>query len=141
MDIRPIHTKADYQHGLVELQQLWHARPGTPEADRREVLAVLLEAYERRVYPLPPPDPIDAILFRMEQENLQRKDLLDIFGTTARASEVLTRKRPLSLEMIRRLHSRFGIPLESLVARQKGTKAQPVKASPERRRHASVRRG
>jgi HTH-type transcriptional regulator/antitoxin HigA len=120
MNIRPINSKADYERGLAELQRLWHARPGTPEADRREVLAVLLEAYEKRVHPLPPPDPIDAIQFRMEQEGLTRKDLLSIFGTTARASEVLTRKRPLSLEMIRKLHYRLGIPLESLITKPSG---------------------
>lgn len=135
MNIRPINTKSDHQHALAELQRLWHARSGTPDADRREILAVLIESYEERVYPLPPPDPIDAIQFRMEQEGLMRKDLLAIFGTTARASEVLTRKRPLSLEMIRQLHYRLGIPLESLVARPR--RRAPVKASPERQRRAT----
>lgn len=115
MNIRPIRSQADYERGLLEIKRLWNARSGTKEADEREAIGVLVEAYEERVYPVPNPDPIEAIKFRMEQQGLTTADLLPIFGTRGRVSEVLNRRRPLTLEMIRQLHFRFGIPLESLV--------------------------
>jgi HTH-type transcriptional regulator/antitoxin HigA len=115
MNIRPICTQADYERGLDEIEKLWDARPGTREANEREAIAALVEDYEKRVYPLPNPDPIEAIKFRMEQQGLTTADLLPVFGTRGRVSEVLNRKRPLTLDMIRQLHFRFGIPLESLV--------------------------
>jgi len=129
MDIRPIATRADYEAALAEIKRLWDAPPGSSGAAKLEVLGVLVEAYEREAFPLEAPDPIEAIKFRMEQQGLTRKDLLPVFGTTARVSEVLSGKRPLTLEMIRQLHDRFDIPLESLVA--------PTK----RRRRAGPRRG
>jgi HTH-type transcriptional regulator / antitoxin HigA len=115
MNIRPIHTRADYERALSEIQRLWHARPGTEEADRLETIGVLVEEYERRNYPLDDPDPVEAIKFRMEQAGLTNADLLPIFGTRGRVSEVLNHRRPLTLDMIRELHYRLGIPLESLV--------------------------
>lgn len=115
MNIHPIRSEADYDRALAEIDRLWNASPGTEAADRLEVLGMLIEDYEERVWPLPPPDPIEAIKFRMEQGGLTTADLLPIFGTRGRVSEVLNRRRPLTLDMIRELHFRLGIPLESLV--------------------------
>jgi HTH-type transcriptional regulator/antitoxin HigA len=94
---------------------LWGAEPDTPKGDRLEILMILVEAYETKHHSINPPDPIDAILFRMEQQGLTRKDLEPILGSRSRVSEVLNRKRTLSLEMIRSLHKQLNIPLESLV--------------------------
>jgi HTH-type transcriptional regulator/antitoxin HigA len=115
MDIRIITTEADYEEALVEIDRLWNARAHSPEEARRELLAMLAHNYERTIEPLPSLDPIAAIEFRMEQQGLTRKDLLPAFGTTARASEILTRKRALTLDMIRKLHALFDIPLEALI--------------------------
>jgi HTH-type transcriptional regulator/antitoxin HigA len=115
MNIRPIRSQVDYERSLCEIKRLWHARPGSVEESELEAIGALVEAYEERVYPVPNPDPIEAIKFRMEQQGLTTADLLPVFGTRGRVSEVLNRKRPLTLDMIRQLHFRFGIPLESLV--------------------------
>jgi HTH-type transcriptional regulator/antitoxin HigA len=115
MDIQPIKTEADYEHALAEIKLLWGAEPDTPEGDRLDILMILLEAYETKHHPIDPPDPVDAILFRMEQQRLTRKDLEPILGSRSRVSEVLNRKRTLSLEMVRKLHKQLNIPLESLV--------------------------
>ena len=115
MNIRPIKTDADYEEALAEVKSLWNAAPGTDDAGKLEVLAMLVHHYEREREPLPPLDPIEAIKFRMEQQGLSRKDLLPIMGTTGRTSEVLGRRRPLTLNMIRKLHALLDIPLESLI--------------------------
>ena len=115
MDIQPIKTEVDYERALAEINVLWGAEPDTSKGDRLDILMTLVEAYEAKHHPIDPPDPVDAILFRMEQEGLTRKDLEPILGSRSRVSEVLNRKRTLSLEMIRNLHKRFNIPLESLV--------------------------
>ena len=115
MDIQPIKTEADYDRALAEINALWGAEPDTLEGDRLDILMTLVEAYETRHHSIDPPDPVDAILFRMEQQGLTRKDLEPILGSRSRVSEVLNRKRTLSLEMIRSLHKRLNIPLESLV--------------------------
>ncbi|MDP2369387.1 helix-turn-helix domain-containing protein [Rhodoferax sp.] len=117
MDIRPIHTKADYRAALKIVSALVDADPkrGTPEADRLEVLGTLLEAYEARHYPLELPDPIEAIKFRMEQQGLSAKDLTPMIGGLNRVYEVLNRKRPLSIAMVRRLNSSLGISAECLI--------------------------
>jgi HTH-type transcriptional regulator/antitoxin HigA len=117
MNIYPIRSQADYERGLLEIKRLWNARPGTEEADKLEMISILIEAYEQRVYPLPNLDPIEAIKFRMEQEGLTSADLLPIFGTRGCVREVLNRRRPLTLDMIRQLHYRLGIPLQSLVTK------------------------
>ena len=114
-DLKPIRTKADYKAGLAEVERLWGARSGTPKGDRLDVLATLIDAYEAQHYPMDPPDPIDAIQFRMEQQGLTRKDLEPLIGTRARVAEVMTRKRSLSIDMIRRLHERLGISAEVLI--------------------------
>jgi HTH-type transcriptional regulator / antitoxin HigA len=114
-EVKPIRTKADYKAALAEIEALWGARSGTPRGDRLDVLATLIDAYEAEHNPIDPPDPIDAIQFRMEQQGLTRRDLEAIIGTRTRIAEVLNRKRPLSINMIRRLHDRLGIPAEVLI--------------------------
>jgi HTH-type transcriptional regulator/antitoxin HigA len=114
-DLKPIRTKADYKAALAEVERLWGARSGTPKGDRLDVLATLIDAYETRHYPMDPPDPIDAIQFRMEQQGLTRKDLEPLIGTRARVAEIMTRKRNLSIDMIRRLHEQLGISAEVLI--------------------------
>lgn len=115
MEIQPIKTEADYDRTLAEIEELWGAEADTPEGDRLDVLMTLVEAHEAKHYPIGPPDPVEAILFRMEQQGLTRKDLEPILGSRARVSEILNRKRSLSLDMIRNLHKNLHIPLESLV--------------------------
>lgn len=114
-DLRPIRSEADHEAALEEVGRLWGARNGTPEGDRLDILATLIDAYEKEHQPIDPPDPIEAIKFRMEQQGLSRKDLEPIFGTRSRTSEVLGRRRGLSLEMIRQLHDRLHIPAEVLI--------------------------
>jgi len=115
MEIRPIKTTADYEAALEEIEQLFQAEPGTPEGDRLEVLTTLVEAYEDQHYNLPLPDPVDAILYHMESRGISRRDLEPYIGSRARVSEVLNRKRPLSLDMIRRLSTGLSIPAEVLI--------------------------
>jgi HTH-type transcriptional regulator/antitoxin HigA len=113
--IRPIRTKADYRATLKEVERLWEAEPGTPAGDRVDVLVTLIEAYEAKHYPIPAPDPIAAITFMMEQKGLSRRDLEPAIGSRGRVSEVLTRKRPLTLPMVRELSALLEIPAEILV--------------------------
>jgi HTH-type transcriptional regulator/antitoxin HigA len=115
MELRPIRTKADYKAVLKKISSLLDAREGSREAGMLEVLSVLVEAYEEEHHPVDPPDPIEAIKFRMEQAGLTRRDLEPYLGSRARVSEVLNRKRPLSVEMIRRLNGGLGIPAEILI--------------------------
>ena len=115
IEIKPIRTEADYEAALAEIEQIFEAVPGTPEGDRLEILTALVEAYEEKQYPIPLPDPIEAILYYLESRGLSRRDLEPYLGSRARVSEVLNRKRPLSLEMIRRLHSGLRIPAEVLI--------------------------
>lgn len=106
MDIRPIRSQDDYERGLLEIKRLWNARPGTEDADKLETLGILVEAYEQRVYLLPNPDPVEAIKFRMEQEGLTSADLLPIFGTRGRVSEVLRHRFRMSSRPARRRRHR-----------------------------------
>lgn len=122
-NIRPIRTDADHHAALKEIERLWGAEPGSPEDDRLEVLVTLVHAYEEVHYPMDPPDPIEAIKFRMEQQGLTRKDLEAIIGTRTRIAEVLNRKRSLSIGMIRRLHDKLGIPAEVLIRPSRKGKA------------------
>jgi HTH-type transcriptional regulator/antitoxin HigA len=119
MDIRPIKTEADYELALAEIEGLFEADPDTPEGDRLEVLVTLVEAYEDQHYGIPLPDPIEAIQYYMESRELKRRDLEPYIGTRARVSEILNRKRPLTLNMIRKLHAGLGISGDVLI--------QPVK--------------
>ncbi|MBP2670228.1 MAG: transcriptional regulator [candidate division NC10 bacterium] len=117
VDIRPIRTEADYQAALQEISCLMaeDPMPETDEGDRLDVLTTLVQAYEAQHHPVPPPDPIEAIKFRMEQQGLTVADMRPYIGPPHRVYEVLSRKRALSLTMIRRLHSGLGIPAESLI--------------------------
>ena len=114
-EVKPIRSKRDYESALREVERLWGAKSGTRDGDRLDVLATLIDAYEEGHYPIDPPDPIEAIKFRMEQQGLTRRDLEEIIGTRTRIAEVLNRKRGLSIGMIRRLHERLGIPAEVLI--------------------------
>jgi len=115
MNIRPIRTKADHRDALKQIEALMTARPRTPEGDRLDVLVTLVEAWERKHEPMDLPDPVEAIKFRMEQSGLAPRDLVPMIGRLNRVYEVLSRKRPLTLTMIRRLHRELGIPAESLI--------------------------
>ena len=115
MNIKPIRTKADYRAALAAIERLFDAAPGTPDGDRLDVLTTLVEAYEARHEPIPLPDPIEAILYNMESRGLSRADLEPYIGSRARVAEVLNRKRPLSIEMIRRLHAGLGISADVLI--------------------------
>jgi HTH-type transcriptional regulator / antitoxin HigA len=115
--IRPIHTRRDHKTALAEIERMMNrVKKGTPDGDRFEVLVTLVVEYERHEFPIGPPDPVQAILFRMDQMGLTRNDLVPIFGTRSRVSEVLARKRALTLSMIRKLHAMLDIPAESLIA-------------------------
>ena len=115
MDITPIKTDADYRASLAEIEALMNAEPDTPDGDRLDVVATLVEAYEARHFPIAAPDPIAAIKFRTEQMGLTRKNLEPMLGTRGRVSEVLSGRRRLSLSMIRRLNAELKIPAEVLI--------------------------
>ena len=114
-EVRPIRCEEDHAAALAEVERLWGSAVGTPEGDRLDVLATLIDAYETDHHPMDPPDPIDAIQFRMEQQGLTRRDLEAIIGTRTRIAEVLNRKRGLSIAMIRRIHDRLGISADVLI--------------------------
>lgn len=118
MDIQPIRSEADYQAALKEIDRLTDSRPGTPDGDRMDVLATLVEAYETKHFPIPEPDdPVEVLEYYMESRGLSRSDLIAYLGSKERVSEVLNRKRGLSLEMIRRLHDGLGIPTDLILGR------------------------
>ncbi|ANO35466.1 DNA-binding protein (plasmid) [Vibrio breoganii] len=115
MQVKPIKTADDNRAALARIEQLWDAEPNTPEGDELEVLATLIEAFEEANYPIAPPDPIEAIKFRMDQQGLEDKDLVPFLGQRSRVTEILNRQRRLSISMIRKLHDGLRIPLDSLV--------------------------
>ena len=115
MTIKPIKTKKDYQLALKRLEAIFDARPGTQEGDELEVLGILIDKYEQEHYPIDYPDPIEAIKFRMEQLGYSQNDLAKVVGLKSRASEILNRKRKLTLDMIRQLHQALGIPTDVLI--------------------------
>jgi HTH-type transcriptional regulator/antitoxin HigA len=125
MQIKPIRTEHDYELALREVERLMDAKAGTAEEDRLDVLATLVDAYESKHFPIDPPDPIEAIRFRLEQQGLDTRALVGVIGGRSRVYEVMQRKRALSLEMIRRLNERFGIPAEVLI--------RPIRAARRRR--------
>ena len=116
MTIRPIRNDDDLKKVFRRMEKIFQAEEGTPQADERDVLVTLVEAYENRHYDFGPADPVEAIKFRMEQEGLTPRDLEPFIGPSGRVSEVLNRKRPLSLRMVKRLHDGLKIPYESLLA-------------------------
>jgi HTH-type transcriptional regulator / antitoxin HigA len=113
--LRPIRNEEDYETVLEEIDALWEALPGTTEADRLDVLVLLVEAYEAEHYPIPAPDPIELILHVLDARGLTRRDLEPYLGSRARVSEILNRRRPLSLEMIRKLQAGLNLPADVLV--------------------------
>ena len=121
MNIQPIKTEQDYDKALAEIEEFWGADEGTENGDKLDILLILVDDYEEIHYPILPPDPIEAIKFRMQQMNLSRKDLEPYIGGRGRVSEILNYQRKLSLNMIRSLHSNLSIPLENLISEIKTT--------------------
>lgn len=115
MDIKPIKTRSDYRTALKTIEGLMRAKAGSPDGDRLDVLVTLVQSYEAKHFPIDPPDPVEAIKFRMEQAGLTAKDLEPMIGRSNRVYEILARRRPLTLAMIRRLHKGLGIPAEVLI--------------------------
>ena len=118
MAIRPIRNSSDHESALKRIETLMSAQNGTAEGDELDVLATLVDVYEREQFSIDSPDPVDAINFRMEQLGLSRKDLEPFLGSRARVSEVMNKKRGLSLAMIRSLHANLEIPLDVLIGRE-----------------------
>ncbi len=115
MTIKPIKTKKDYQQALARLEVIFDAKKGSPKGDELEILGMLVDNYENENFPVGFPDPVEAIKFRMEQLGYTQSDLANVVGLKSRASEILSRKRKLSLEMIRQIHDRLNIPTEVLI--------------------------
>lgn len=115
MELKPIRTKKEYKAALAEAERLWDAPPKSPEADRLDVLAMLIEHYERQHYPIPDPDPVDFLNHVMEARGLSRKDMETYIGPRGRVSDILNRVRPMTLDMIRRLSSGLQLPAEVLI--------------------------
>jgi len=115
MNIKPIKTEEDNREALARISEIFDAKPNTPEGDELDVLTTLVEVFEDAHYPIAPPDPIEAIKFRMEQQGLEDKDLVPFLGQRSRVTEILNRQRRLSISMIRKLHEGLRIPLDILV--------------------------
>jgi HTH-type transcriptional regulator / antitoxin HigA len=116
MNVKVIKTEEDYNQALKRLEEIFHAPKDSIEGDEAEVLTILIEKYEDEYYPIDAPDPIEAILFRMEQMDMTKKDLADVLGYKSRVSEIFSKKRKLNISMIRKLHDKLNIPYESLIA-------------------------
>jgi HTH-type transcriptional regulator / antitoxin HigA len=129
MQVSPIKTELDYAAAMRRIEALWGAAPGTPEGDELDVLVTLAEAYERQNYPITLPDPVEAIKFRLEQEGKDYRALIGVIGQRTRVYEVMRRARPLSLNMIRKLHSQLAIPAEVLIQPARKPARKPSRAS------------
>jgi HTH-type transcriptional regulator / antitoxin HigA len=116
MNIKVIKTEEDYQQAIKRLEIIFDAPIDSADGDEAEILSILIEKYEDEHYPIGPPDPIEAIKFRMEQMNMSKSDLAEIIGYKSRVSEIFSKKRKLSLQMIRKLHEQLKIPYETLIA-------------------------
>ncbi len=116
MNIKPIKSESDYNFSIKRIEELWGAKKDTPEGDELDLLVTIVEAYEMKHFPIAPPDPIDAIKFRMEQMNMSKADLVKYIGSQSRVSEILNRKRNLTLKMIKNLYKELKIPAETLLA-------------------------
>lgn len=115
MNITPIHNEKDYQNTLERLEEIFDSKKGTEQGDELEILSILIDKYENENFPIGMPDPIEAIKFRMEQMGMKQKDLAEVVGFKSRVSEILNKKRKLTLEMIRKLNVTLHIPTEVLV--------------------------
>ena len=116
MEIKPIKTEKDYNGAIQRIEQLWGAKKNSPDGDEFDLLCTIVEAYEIKHFPILPPDPIDAIVFRMEQMNMTKSDMAKYLGSQSRVSEILTRKRQLTLKMVKSLYKGLKIPAEILLA-------------------------
>jgi len=132
MEIKPIRNQHDYEAALRRVESLWDSKEGSPELDELDVLTTLVEAYEREHHPIDLPDPIEAIKFRLEQQGKDTRALVGIIGQRTRVYEILRGQRSLSLQMIRNLHDKLGIPAKVLI--------QPVRQSKRTGRHGAQRR-
>ncbi len=130
-NLRPIHTEADYDAALAAMSELWGAAAGTPESEQLEVLGTLVGAYEDQHAPIPLPDPVEALKFHIDQGRLTQSALADIVGSRPRASEILARKRRLTLDMVWKIHTATGIPVGSLV-RPYALATEPAERTPKR---------
>lgn len=117
LSIKPIHTEADYKAAMVQMGKLWECPEGSPEADVLEVLSILIEQYEKRTYPITTLDPVEAIRYEMEENGLSQRDMIKYFGSKERVSEILNRKRPMTLKMVKALYHDLGIPASILLAK------------------------
>jgi HTH-type transcriptional regulator/antitoxin HigA len=126
MEIVPIKTEADYEAALRKVEALWDADPGAPEGDMLELLTTLIERYEAKRYAIPLPDPIEALKFYMESRGLTRRDMEPYLGNRGRVAEILNRRRPLTIAMVRRLHEELGMPADVLIKK--------YELAPDRRR-------
>ena len=115
MNIKPIKTTSDYENALARMDEIFEAKVGMPEADEADILIVLIDEFERKHFPIDAPDPIEAIKIRMEEMNLKQRDLIDVFGGKNRVSEILNRKRKLTIEMIRNLTLKLNLSANILI--------------------------
>ncbi len=137
MNLRPIRSEADHQAALAEIERLFNAVPDTPDGDRLDILSLLVDAYEDQHHPIPPPDPVAALEYHLESRGLTRRDLEPYLGSRARVAEVLTRRRALTIGMIRRLHQGLGIPADALI-QPYPLSGRSDKAAPRRSEVAAV---
>jgi HTH-type transcriptional regulator / antitoxin HigA len=140
MDIKPIKTERDYEQALQRMESLWKGLEGSAESDELDVLATLIEAYEREHFPIDLPDPVEAIKFRLEQEGKDSRALIGVIGQRTRVYEVLRSKRPLSLNMIRALHDKFGIPASVLIQPARRRRKTTARVAPRRLRSARLKK-
>src|SRR5258708_34100580 len=140
MEIKPIKNERDYEQALRRVESLWNSPEGSPESDELDVLATLIEAYEREHYPLELPDPVEAIKFRLEQEGKDSRALIGVIGQRTRVYEVLRGKRSLSLNMIRQLHDKFGIPPSVLIHPRRNKVQSSGRHTPTGRRRLALKK-
>jgi HTH-type transcriptional regulator / antitoxin HigA len=140
MDIKPIRTEADYERALRRVEELWDSVGGSAESDELDILATLIEAYERENYPVDLPDPVEAIKFRLEQAGKDSRALIGIIGQRTRVYEVMRGKRPLSLNMIRNLHEKLDIPADILIQPAQRPRRIAARRSGNGSRRGRVRR-
>ncbi len=140
MEIKPIKNDRDYEQALRRVESLWESPEGSAESDELDVLATLIEAYEREHYPVDLPDPVEAIKFRLEQEGKDSRALIGVIGQRTRVYEVLRGKRSLSLNMIRGLHDKFGIPANVLIQPARKTRKPAARRASRRLRSATLKK-